>query len=665
MTRLSAVLGGFVVVATLFQPQGSSPDGMWQPITTPDRLRAFSAELGPVQPPRLAAFTLASEQLEQTLARARREFSPDSPIVSIPMPDGRYLAFRVQETEVMTKELSDSLRFKTYRGENVENRRITARFEYGPEGFRALVFTLTGRVFVEPVARPEPAYVSYAARRPQLPVAPQANNNPPRCLVTAADAAEMMARLRGAAARPEGPPPPADPPGSLLRTYRLAMAATGEYVKFHGGTVDQAARAIGATVQRVNEVYENDLGITFRLVAKERDVIFTDTTTYTNNNADRLLIENRRVLDEKIGTANYDIGHVLSTGAGGKAAAGVCDPSHKARGATGRSKPVGDPFDIDYVAHEIGHQLGANHTFNSTLGNCGGGNRYPGTAFEPGSGSTVLAYAGICPGADLQTNSHPYFHAATLDEIRDYVVMGTGSRCGTRTATGNTPPVASVPASSITIPRGTPFRLTGSATDNEQSTLFYTWEELDLGASAPPEGDADGNARPLFRSYVPDSSGTRVFPALDILQSGKPRIGETLPATGRPMAFRLTVRDASNPAGGFGSADVSVIVAKSGPLKVTKPPAGITVVAGTAIPVAWMVNGTDQGEVACAKVALRLSLDDAATIAYELQASTANDGTETVTIPPGASGVQARILVECASMPFFAVSPPFAIKPPS
>jgi len=670
MTRLFSFGGGLVVAATILQGQSPSSDGLWQPIVAAaDRLRAFSADLGQVNPTRLAAFKLSTGQLLARLAKAGRTLTDDSPTISLPMPDGTYLNFQVQETEVMSKELADSLKFRTYRGRGVRNRRVTTRFEYGPEGLRALVFTTDGRVFIEPVVRPEPAYVSYSVLQPQNRPSPQANANPgpPRCQVTAEDAERMRTRFPVAVGRPEGSPQRSEPPGTLLRTYRLAVGATAEYVKFHGGTVDSAARAIGATMQRVNEVYENDLGISFRLVSSERDLIHTNAATdpYTNDDADKLLTENQRFLDTKIGSGNYDIGHVLSTGAGGKAFAGVCNSSFKGQGATGKATPVGDPFDIDYVAHEIGHQFGANHTFNTTLGACGSRNRFARTAFEPGSGSTVLGYAGICAEGDLQRNSQAYFHAGTLREIRDFLIPGPGGSCATTSSTHNTPPVATVAPSAVTIPRSTPFRLTGSAKDAEEPALLYTWEELDLGVSAPPEGDGDGYPRPLFRSYAPSSAETRVFPALDVIQSLKPRIGETLPMTARRMVFRFTARDASNPAGGFGFADVAVKVADAGPLTVTKPAAGAIVAAGSSLAIAWTVNGTDKGDVVCTHVKLRLSLDDAASIAFELLPSTLNDGAESATIPVDARAGRARVLVECASQPFFGISNPFTIKPPT
>ena len=653
----SALLLGIAVL----QGADASPDGMWRRITAPDRMRAARSELDVVAPTRLALFRLQVEELGATLKRATPELTDESPIVRLPMPDGSYPAFRVQITEVMSRELAASLSFVSYRGESPEDPRLTARFEMGPEGLRAVVFAPGGRVFVEPF-RSIQDYVAYSQTQAQFADVPQRPiGRREGCSVSAAEVKEM--RGRRAAGRPGAAPPAPAAPGTVLRTYRLAMAATGEYVARHGGTVDGALRAIGATVQRINEVYERELGITFRLVDRQRDLVFQDKRKdpFTNSDINKLLAENQRLLDSTIGTDAYDLGHVFATGDGGKAFPGVCDAALKGQGATGRPDPVGDPFDIDYVAHEIGHQLGANHTFNTTLGACGKDNRWPETAFEPGSGSTVLSYAGICDAGDLQPNSHPYFHVGTLGEIRDYV-SGPG-QCATQTPSKNTPPVVTVATATITIPRSTPFRLTGSATDQEQRRLLYAWEEIDTGVSSPPEGDVD-YPRPLFRSNPPDLSPDRLFPTLEVLRSAKPRLGEILPSRARTMRFRLTARDGARPTGGFGSADVTVNVSSTGPLAVIAPAPGATVTAGVPLPVTWAVNGTDVGDVACGTVAIRLSLDDAATAAHDLVPSTPNDGAETVDVPAGVVAARGRIFVECTSQPFFALSGPIAIAPP-
>jgi Metallo-peptidase family M12 len=239
-----------------------------------------------------------------------------------------------------------------------------------------------------------------------------------------------------------------------LRTYRLALACTGEYATFHGGTATGVMSAMTTTMNRVNGVYQKEFGVKMEMVPNNNLLIFLNATTdgYTNGSGGAMLGENQTKCNTVIGGANYDIGHVFSTGGGGIASlACVCDAFSKGRGVTGSSSPVGDPFDIDYVAHEMGHQFGGNHTFNSTISACGGGNRNSSTAYEVGSGSTIMAYAGICGSDDTQPNSDPYFHSVSYDEIDGNINFGIANSCGTVTASTNNIPTA-IGAGSYNIP---------------------------------------------------------------------------------------------------------------------------------------------------------------------------------------------------------------------
>ena len=256
------------------------------------------------------------------------------------------------------------------------------------------------------------------------------------------------------------------------------------------------------------------------LVVNNNNLIFitglNSPDPYTNNNGGAMLSQNQTTIDNIIGTANYDIGHVFSTGGGGVAFLNSPCTGIKAGGVTGLSNPVGDAFDIDFVAHEMGHQWGGNHAFNGQVGNCSGGNRNGSTAYEPGSGTTIQNYAGICGSDDLQPNSDPYFHGISFDEISNFITTGNGNSCGVSTATGNTLPVInSLPNNGLTIPINTPFTLSGTASDaNAGDALTYSWEQWDLGPQSAWNGGATAaanNTLPLFKSRIPKQREIELF----------------------------------------------------------------------------------------------------------------------------------------------------------
>ncbi len=440
-----------------------------------------------------------------------------------------------------------------------------------------------------------------------------------------------------------------------MRTYRLALAATGEYTTFQGGTVNAALAAMTTTMNRVNAVYEHDVAVRMVMIANETSIIYTNPTTdpYTNSNGSTMLGQNQSNLDSVIGNANYDIGHVFSTGGGGVAGLGVvCSVTNKARGVTGNSAPVGDGFDIDYVAHEMGHQFGGRHTFNGTVSNCGGGNRSSVAAYEPGSGTTIMAYAGICGSQNVQLHSNDYFHVKSLEEIANFIA---GNACDVETSTGNATPTVSV-GSSVTIPKGTPFTLTATGSDLNGDALTYCWEEYDLGSSSPPDTDGDGVARPIFRSFSPTASSSRTFPKLSDILNNTTTIGEVLPSMNRTMNFQVTVRDNRASGGGINTATTQVVVnANAGPFLVTQPNINVTWNGGTQQTVAWSVANTSAAPINCANVKITLSTDGGNTFPTVLAASTPNDGSEVITVP-NLSTTTGRVKVEAVGNIFFDIS---------
>ncbi len=360
--------------------------------------------------------TQMAARLAATPAAQRPSDTSGGSTLALPLPDGSMVEVRVVEASIMAPELQARFpELRTYVAQGPGS--VSGRLSSTPDGFRGMLSTPAGMVYIDPYAHDPARYaqdyiVYYAA---DLQVDPARRLGP-----TGND-------VIGGEEAPSGPSAAARANGDFRRTYRLAMAATGEYTAFYGGTVAGGLGGVVATVNRVTFLYERDLSVSFTLVANNDQIIYTNAATdpYTNVTNSAALTTNQTNLNAVIGTANYDIGHLVATGDGGIAGLGVVCGTSKARGTTGLPTPVGDGFDVDYVAHEMGHQFAGNHTFNGNAGSCAGGNRSATHAYEPGSGSTIMAYAGICGAAnDLQAHSDPLFHAESLREISTFTTTG-------------------------------------------------------------------------------------------------------------------------------------------------------------------------------------------------------------------------------------------------
>ncbi|WP_110514367.1 reprolysin-like metallopeptidase [Herpetosiphon llansteffanensis] len=638
-----ALLSSFAA-ATLVTPTAASSDGFWQDVQESRLVQKGARQIVPTI---YRTVGLDLDGLSQYLAKAPLE--QDQAVVNslytlqLPMPDGKFEQFRIVESPIMQPELAAKFpEIRTYLIVGVDTPNLSGRLDLTPAGFHGLILGGQGRIFIDPYSAGDTKnYIVYDSRNFVPSSEKLAERQVEDYVIDLPLSSDGLAAPKAV--------------GDKLRTYRLAMAATGEYTAFHGGTVSGALAAITTSVNRVNAVYEREVAVRMVLVANNSSIIYTNASTdpYTNNNGVTMLGQNQTNIKNVIGNTNYDIGHVFSTGGGGVASLGsVCSTNYKAQGVTGSSAPVGDPFDIDYVAHEIGHQFGGNHTFNGTTGSCGGGNRASSAAYEPGSGSTIMAYAGICGAENLQSNSDPYFHSKSLNEITTFITTGGGSSCGTATNTGNTAPVANAGAD-YTIPRSTPFELSGTGSDANGDSLTYNWEQYNLGTAAPP--NTDNGSRPIFRSFNPSSNPKRSFPKLSDILNNVSTIGESLPTTNRTLAFRLIVRD--NRAGGgsyaIDTANVTVNSA-AGPFTVTAPNTAVTWTRNSSRTITWNVANTTAAPVSCANVEILFSSNGGSSFS-SLLASTPNDGSQAVTIPNTAT-TQARIKVRCANNVFFDLS---------
>ena len=481
---------------------------------------------------------------------------PLSHILELPMPDGSMQQFAISRSSIMSKALQDQFPLiQTFVGKGIDDPYATLRFDWTPLGFHAMILSSSGTVFIDPFARNQlSVYSSYYKSDFQ------ALNK------------QMICDFQDLGIKQDVAIGKSSFGDCQLRIYRLALAATAEYTQFHGGTVSNALSAIVTTMNRVNGVYERDLGVRMELVANNNLLIYTDGATdpYSNGNASTMLGENQGNIDAVIGVDNYDIGHVFGTNSGGVAGFGVvCNDNSKARGVTGGSSPVGDPFDIDYVAHEIGHQFGGSHTFNGTASSCGG-NGSSSSAFEPGSGSTIMAYAGICGSQNVQSNSDAYFHARSLEQISNFL---TSNSCVPLINTQNNAPFIQQSSPDLTIPAQTPFFLEATATDADGDALSWCWEQYDNQSSTQPPS-ANSTVGPNFRSFEPTTSPRRYFPQLSAILSNVSPNWEVLPEVSRNMRFRLSVRDHALPAGCTDDALVSLQVeGNAGPFVIQYPSA--------------------------------------------------------------------------------------------
>jgi len=383
--------------------------------TVPDRHRTVAVDID-----ELTCF-LESAPLERTEGAKPIEFA-------LPLPDGSFGRFAILESPIMAPELAARFpEIRTYSGVGLDDRTATARLSITPMGFHAYILSAGESVYIDPYQRQDVThYQSYFRNDLQFRSVLESC-----ALIDEDNMAEEIAELVGNSDGNRRS-------GTELRTYRTAIAATGEYTQYHGGTVAAGMAAINVALNRVTGIYEREVSIRMELIPNNDLIVYTNGATdpYTNNNGSAMLSQNQSNLDSVIGSANYDIGHVFSTGGGGIAYLGcVCRAGVKARGVTGLPYPIGDRFYVDYVAHEMGHQYGANHSFNGNSGGCSG-NRNWSTAYEPGSGSTIMAYAGLCSGQNIQGFSDDYFVWISIQEIISYTTSGSGNSCPVVTGTG-------------------------------------------------------------------------------------------------------------------------------------------------------------------------------------------------------------------------------------
>lgn len=636
----------------------NAQEALWQKVSPSETQSRPTANRNST-PEEFDLFKLNTPALKNLLEQAPERFTgPSDVIIQLPTNNGELQHFRVYEAPTFAPELqAKHPDIRSYAAQGIDDPSAVARFSVSNVGVNVMISSANySTIYVDPYTQDKNYYISYNINK--LPTSEGFE-----CLVENTFEQEMPIEYNRNAN------------DGKLRTFRLALACTGEYAQYHltnqgvspsaSEAVKKAAvlSAMNVTMTRVNGIFERDVALTMVIVPNNEAIIFLNGASdpYNNNSGSAMLGQNQTQCDQKIGNGNYDIGHVFSTGGGGIAGLRVpCVTGQKARGVTGLPAPIGDRFNVDFVAHEMGHQFGANHTFNGTAGGCGGGNRNLGTAMEPGSGSTIMGYAGLCGNQNVQFTSDAYFHAISIQEIWNNIRYGNSSSCPVETNTNNAQPTAHAGAN-YTIPKSTPFVLTGTATDPDGDVLSHTWEQMNPQNSTQPPLPTSTQG-PTFRSVSPASVPYRYFPRMNyVLQgnmggSGTSNRWEVVPSVSRSMNFRYTVRDNHAGGGATASSNMRVTVdGNSGPFTVTSQSSATTWNTETFETITWNVAGTDAAPVNSPHVDILFSSDNGLTYPVTLALNVPNTGSAVIGVP-NFNTSSGRVMVRGSNNIFFNVN---------
>ncbi len=611
-------------------------------------------------PSSFEAFELDHDLLSSYLENAPMEFTPAAKeqafLLDIPMPNGELISFEIVESPIMDSRIADRYSsIKSYAGNATDHSAKRIRFVNTNSGFYGVIRTPEGQIYLDPYMKGQlnqtityftKNSTSPDAQGPQLPCGYE-NDAEPMPLLNKTEYHPVKSALK----RSANAEVPVD-----LRVFRMAIGTTGEWTSAHAdSSVETAMDMMAVIVARINSVFEVDLGIRGVLIEDQDKLIHTDGSTdpYSNaTNGGSLLGQNTAVLNGIVGASAYDFGHVLTgncSDVGGIANLGSFCSDNRGGGVTchGFNPLAWGPISI--TLHEMGHQLRGPHTFN----NCNAG--ASGNGHEPGSGSTILSYGGLCGGNNITTVRDDYYNIGTLQFMYDFLNNGGASDCGTRLETENNYPEVEIPIEDdFYIPISTPFELTAIGSDPDGDDVMYTWEQYNLGPVSPL-GAPMGNA-PSFRSFLPTQSLHRSFPKiLDILLN-TPRREEVLATYSRDFNFRITARDNNAEVGGTTWAEVAFKATETaGPLVVTSPELADNFEGGEFVEITWDVANTDKAPVNCQAVDIMFSKDGGYNFTDTLAKRTLNDGSHFVFVPDvgTASG---RIKIKASESIFFNLS---------
>ncbi len=592
--------------------------------------------------------------------------APESFQFALPDPEGRWTIYQFFRESVMASPLAEKYpHIQSFRGVDPGHPHRSVRMEWTELGLTASVRDPQRTYTLAPMEEYPQWYWIYE----RDPSRSSQSGTGRQCLDASFHSDGFLSSDPKGAATPSWTGSASQGLGEQRKTYRLALAANSEYAHAVSGGMPTKAAVLSAmviSVNRINEVLERELSVRLELIPQTEDLIYLfEPDPYGNTNPFQISAQNQANLDLVVGTANYDIGHVFTTGSGGVAEiASVCHPMTKGMATTGQPHPLGDRFDIDFVAHEIGHQLGATHSFNANYAGSCYGNAFWMAAYEPGSGSSIMSYAGICgPDNDVAPFSEDYFHRVSLLQIRDFLDDPLkGGQCGT-SIPGPALPEHSGWGGHYRIPAGTPFEL---EIDHPKPGVLYLWEQWNLGEFGIHFSLASRG--PLFRSFPPDTTGKRVFPRLENLRKGPPYMGEKLPDSAQEMVFRLTTRTLDQGWGQFHTSADSLrleVIETAGPFLILEPgPHRDHWRSGDSVLIRWDRAGTQLPPISCEQVDLYLSLNGGRDFPILLGSGFPNQGEAWVKIPAGIYSSEARVKVKGHHQVFFAMSPrDFRIDP--
>jgi subtilisin-like proprotein convertase family protein len=585
--------------------------------------------------------------------------------ITIPNSEGVLERFTVWESSNFEPELQAKYpEIRAYEGKGLDDKTAKIHFSVAPIGLQTMVLRADKPTeFIEQNPDDKSEYVVFISKN-------MLSKTRLQCKTVDTNSNKKTAKTAKTTSN-----------NKVFKTLRLALSCTGEYTTYFGGTKAGALAGMNASLTRVNGVFNTDLAVKLVLIANNDAVIYTNATTDPYSNASKGTTsdtdgndvwskEVQSTLTSVIGESNYDIGHLFgATGGGGNAGCIGCicdspsggDPIGKGSAYTSPAdgNPQGDTFDIDFVAHEMGHQLGANHTFSFDS------TERTSVNIEPGSGSTIMGYAGVTRDYDVQDNSDDYFAYASILQIQN--TLATKS-CPVSTTLTNNPPIVDA-GLDYTIPISTAFILKGTGSDAEGDAVTYAWEELDNSTTTSGANSITYPTKPdgpLFRSILPSSSPIRYMPGLlSVLQNQLTTTWESVSSIARTLNFTLTARDNAALGTAQTNTDAMAVTVASfaGPFAVTSHNGNdVSWWQGLNETVTWSVNNTNTlfGSTA---VNIKLSTDGGLTFPITLAANTPNDGSEVITLPTSVpSSTNCRILIEPTGNIYYAVNTkPFAV----